>query len=236
MALIITVLLSVARVTLESVATVKAGFEGKPIWIEYGFTAIFSIEYLLRLACVRHPWRYAHRFYGMVDLLAVLPTHLALLAPELYSLVDARVLRLLRVFRVFKLNAYVAEYAMLTHALRSSGRKILVFLSVVLMLAVPTGIVTAELTVQRQSRPTTTRSCHECLSESHLPEARFCRDCGTPLPSYQQDADDRREAHAARIGNLQAAAARNTRSSSCTQPRFILSWAKLASRLLRKTW
>lgn len=250
MALIALVLASIAVVMLESVAPIKARWGGLFRVLEFVFTALFTIEYLLRLACVRHPWRYARSFYGIVDLLAVLPTYLALFAPELYFLVDVRVLRLLRVFRIFKLGAYVAEYAMLAHALRASARKILVFLSVVLMavlilgtvmyvvegpgngftsiptslywaistittvgfgditpktdlgraiaslmmllgwgvLAVPTGIVTAEMTAQRHGRPTTTRSCHDCLSEGHLPEARFCRDCGTGLPPYQRDA------------------------------------------------
>ncbi len=55
------------------------------------------------------------------------------------------------------------------------------------VLAVPTGIVTAEMTAQRSGRPTTTRSCHECLSEGHLPEANFCRDCGARLPPYQRE-------------------------------------------------
>jgi voltage-gated potassium channel len=249
MALIALVLTSIVVVMLESVAPIKARWGWQFRVLEYLFTALFTVEYLLRLACVRRPWRYARSFYGMVDLLAVLPTYLALFAPELYFLVDVRVLRLLRVFRIFKLGAYVAEYAMLAHALRASARKILVFLSVVLMvvlilgtvmyvvegpgngftsiptslywaistittvgfgditpktdlgraiaslmmllgwgvLAVPTGIVTAEMTAQRQGRPATTRSCHECLSEGHLPEARFCRDCGAELPRYQRD-------------------------------------------------
>ncbi|MCU7372268.1 ion transporter [Paucibacter sp. O1-1] len=249
MVLIALVLASIAVVMLESVAPIKTRWGGLFRVLEFVFTALFTIEYLLRLACVRHPWRYARSFYGIVDLLAVLPTYLALFAPELYFLVDVRVLRLLRVFRIFKLGAYVAEYAMLAHALRASARKILVFLSVVLMvvlilgtvmyvvegpgngftsiptslywaistittvgfgditpktdlgraiaslmmllgwgvLAVPTGIVTAEMTAQRHGRPTTTRSCHDCLSEGHLPEARFCRDCGAELPPYQRD-------------------------------------------------
>lgn len=243
------VLLSIAVVMLESVGTVRARFAPALTVFEYLLTALFTAEYLLRLACVRHPWRYMRSFYGVVDLLAVLPTYLALFMPELYALVDVRVLRLLRVFRVLKLSAYVAEYSMLAQALRASARKIQVFLSVVLMivvvmgtvmyvvegpengftsipasvywaittmttvgfgditpqtplgraiaslmmllgwgiLAVPTGIVTAEMTAQRRNRPATTRNCHECLSEGHLPEARFCRDCGARLPPYQQD-------------------------------------------------
>lgn len=247
--LIVLVLLSVLVVMLESVASIQARHGQMLDILEYFFTAVFTIEYLLRLACVRYPMRYALSFYGVVDLLAVLPTYLALFFPELYALVDVRVLRLLRVFRIFKLGAYLAEFAMLRQALRASVRKILVFLSVVLMvvtimgtvmylvegpangytsiptsiywaittmttvgfgditpktdlgrtiaslmmllgwgvLAVPTGIVTAEMTAQRQGRPTTTRSCHECLSEGHLPEARFCRDCGARLPPYQRE-------------------------------------------------
>lgn len=247
--LIVLVLLSVLVVMLESVASIQARHGQMLDMLEYFFTAVFTIEYLLRLACVRYPMRYALSFYGVVDLLAVLPTYLALFFPELYALVDVRVLRLLRVFRIFKLGAYLAEFAMLRQALRASVRKILVFLSVVLMvvtimgtvmylvegpangytsiptsiywaittmttvgfgditpktdlgrtiaslmmllgwgvLAVPTGIVTAEMTAQRQGRPTTTRSCHECLSEGHLPEARFCRDCGARLPPYQRE-------------------------------------------------
>lgn len=244
------VLASVALVMLESVAAIKLSHGADLVWLEYLFTALFTLEYLLRLACVRHPWRYARSFYGLVDLLAVLPTYLALLAPELYALVDVRVLRLLRVFRVLKLSAHVAEFSLLAQALRASLRKIQVFLAVVLMavlimgtvmyvvegpphgftsiptsvywaistmttvgfgditpktdlgraiaslmmllgwgvLAVPTGIVTAEMTAQRYGRPATTRSCHDCLSEGHLPEARFCRDCGARLPPYQRDA------------------------------------------------
>ncbi len=247
--LILLVLLSVLVVMLDSVASVRARHGQVLDMLEYFFTAVFTIEYLLRLACVRYPMRYALSFYGVVDLLAVLPTYLAFFFPELYALVDVRVLRLLRVFRIFKLGAYLAEFAMLGQALRASLRKIMVFLSVVLMvvtimgtvmylvegpangytsiptsiywaittmttvgfgditpktdlgraiaslmmllgwgvLAVPTGIVTAEMTAQRQGRPTTTRSCHECLSEGHLPEARFCRDCGARLPPYQRE-------------------------------------------------
>ena len=250
LALIVLVLASVLLVMLESVAAIKLRHGAVMAGLEYLFTALFTLEYLLRLACVRHPWRYARSFYGVVDLLAVLPTYLALLAPELYALVDVRVLRLLRVFRVLKLSAHVAEFALLAQALRASARKIQVFLAVVLMavlimgtvmyvvegaangftsiptsvywavstmttvgfgditpktdlgraiaslmmllgwgvLAVPTGIVTAEMTAQRRERPATTRSCHECLSEGHLPEARFCRDCGARLPPYQRDA------------------------------------------------
>ncbi|WP_413769392.1 ion transporter, partial [Vibrio vulnificus] len=78
--------------------------------------------YVLRLVCVRQPLRYATSFFGIVDLVAILPTYLALLFPELHALIDVRVLRLLRVFRIFKLTAYLSEYHALGEALAASSR------------------------------------------------------------------------------------------------------------------
>jgi len=109
--------------------------------MEWVLTLLFTAEYVARLLCVRRPLQYALSFYGLIDLLAVLPTYLALFVPGLHALVDVRVLRLLRMFRVFKLAAYVAEYQSLARALAASGRKILVFLSVVLMLVLVMGTV-----------------------------------------------------------------------------------------------
>ena len=214
------------------------------------FTIMFSIEYAARLSCVRQPLRYATSFFGIVDLLAVLPSYLALLVPGAEVLLDVRILRLLRIFRILKLATYVGEYRALGAVLVASRRKILIFLSVVLMiallmgtllyvvegpergytsipvamywaivtmttvgygditpstdlgrviasvmmllgwgiLAVPTGIVSAEMTARRFSRLVpTTRTCHECLSEGHEANARFCKDCGAKLPPYRRD-------------------------------------------------
>lgn len=139
--LIAFVLLSLVTVVLDSVAEIHAQYGSWLTGLEIFFTAIFTVEYLLRLACVRQPLRYALSFYGIVDLLAVLPTYLAFFVPELYALVDVRVLRLLRVFRILKLNAYVAEYASLAQALRASSRKISVFISAVLMIVMVMGTV-----------------------------------------------------------------------------------------------
>jgi voltage-gated potassium channel len=83
---------------------------------------------------VDRPWRYARSFFGIVDLLAVLPTYLALFFPELHALIDVRVLRLLRIFRIFKLTAYISEYQYMGEALMASRRKIFVFLMAVLMI------------------------------------------------------------------------------------------------------
>ncbi|WP_310386248.1 ion transporter [Roseateles sp.] len=141
LALIAAVLLSLALVMLESVASFRAAHKTWLTWAEYAFTALFTLEYLLRLACVRRPLRYATSFFGIVDLLAVLPIYLAFFFPDLYALVDIRVLRLLRVFRILKLNNYVNAYLGLGRALRASASKILVFLSAVLMIVLIMGTV-----------------------------------------------------------------------------------------------
>jgi voltage-gated potassium channel len=246
------ILASVAVVVLDSVEAVRAQYGGLFTVLEWTFTLLFTAEYVARLVCVRQPMRYVRSFYGVIDLLAVLPTYLAVLVPGLHALIDVRLLRLLRLFRILKLGAYVAEFGAMGRALASSRRKIFVFLSFVMLvvwvmgtlmyvvegpaggftsipigvywaittmttvgfgditpktdlgrliasvmmligwgtLAVPTGIVSAEFVAQKVHREPTTRTCHECLSEGHLPNARFCRDCGAELPPYQHDATD----------------------------------------------
>ena len=241
---------SVAVVMLDSMASVHQQHGRWLKGLEWFFTLAFTLEYIARLACVQHPWRYARSFFGIIDLLAILPAYLAVLVPEMHALIDVRILRLLRMFRLLRLTAYVSEFGALYAALRASRRKILVFLSFVLLvvtiagtlmyvvegpengftsipvgiywaittmttvgfgdvtpktdlgrfiaslmmlmgwgtLAVPTGIVSAELVGQQTRREPTTRTCQECLSEGHSPTAKFCRDCGAKLPTYQRDA------------------------------------------------
>lgn len=248
-ALIAAILLSVAVVMIDSVRPFAGRYTDVFTVLEWLFTLLFTVEYVLRLVCVRRPLTYALSFFGIIDLLSVLPAYLALLVPEAHALIDVRILRLLRVFRVFKLTGYVSEYTTLGRALMASRRKILIFLSFVLMvvlvmgslmyvvegpehgftsiptamywavttmttvgfgditprtdlgrliasmmmllgwgvLAVPTGIVTAEMTAQRQHPATTTRTCHECLTEGHPPEANFCWRCGATLPPYERE-------------------------------------------------
>ena len=137
--LIYLILTSVAVVVIDSVQDTEARVRIVFGALEWLFTVAFTLEYIARLVCVRHPWRYALSFYGIIDLLALLPTYLALLVPEVHALIDVRVLRLLRVFRVFKLTAYVSEYQSLLRALSASRRKILVFLSAVLMIVLVMG-------------------------------------------------------------------------------------------------
>jgi voltage-gated potassium channel len=247
--LILTILASVIVVILDSVQSISARHEMLFDVLEWGFTLLFTVEYVLRLVSVRHPLRYATSFYGIVDLLSVLPTYLVFFVPEINSLINLRLLRLLRVFRILKLSAYVSEFGFLGAALLASRRKIVVFIGFVLVtvavvgtvmyvvegpengftsipvaiywgittittvgfgditpktdlgrfiascmmllgwgiLAVPTGIVTAEMTALRIARPVTTRRCHDCLAEDHDANARFCKQCGKALPAYRDD-------------------------------------------------
>src|SRR5918992_838361 len=139
LALIWLILLSVATVVLESVREVREQY-GKLLYaLEWVFTLLFTIEYCLRLLSVRHPLRYARSFFGIVDLLAIIPTYLSILVPGSQYLLVIRILRLLRVFRLLKLSEYVTEADTLRLALRASRRKISVFISAVLLLVVIIG-------------------------------------------------------------------------------------------------
>jgi voltage-gated potassium channel len=247
--LIAAILLSILVVVLDSVPAIRTEHADLTHALEWGFTLLFSAEYIARLVCVRQPLRYATSFFGIVDLLSVLPTYVSVLVPGSEALLDIRILRLLRMFRIFKLTLYLEEYTRLAEALANSRRKVMVFLSVVLMavlilgtmmyvvegpehgftsiptavywaivtmttvgygdiiphttfgraiasfmmllgwgiLAVPTGIVTAEMTALRGDRRhgpvRSPRACDECGSKGHAADARFCKDCGAPLPA-----------------------------------------------------
>jgi len=139
LALIWLILLSVATVILESVRPVREQYGDTLYALEWLFTLLFTFEYLLRLLSVRRPLRYATSFFGVVDLLAVIPTYLSLFVPGSQYLLVIRILRLLRVFRLLKLSEYVAEADTLRRALRASRRKISVFLSAVVLLVIIIG-------------------------------------------------------------------------------------------------
>jgi voltage-gated potassium channel len=140
-ALILLILLSVLVVVLDSVQGIGERMSPLLRSLEWGFTAAFTIEYALRVLCVRRPLNYMRSFFGVVDLLAVLPTYLSLAMPGSQSLLVVRFLRLLRIFRVFKLAEYMREAEMLREAMVASRRKIAVFLMAVLTLVVIIGAV-----------------------------------------------------------------------------------------------
>ena len=243
-ALIGVIFTSIIAVMLESVTSLQQLYGPWFQVAEWSITALFTLEYLVRLACVRHPIRYAVSFFGIVDLLSILPTYLSLIFPGTQSLVVIRALRLLRIFRVLKLSPYLKGANVLMVALRTSRHKIIVFLGSIMVLviilgsamylvengrgsgftsiprsmywaivtmttvgygdilpttvlgqiiasfvmilgygiiAVPTGIVTAEIVQAAGIRTITTRACPECFTEGHEAHASFCKDCGAPL-------------------------------------------------------
>ena len=131
--LLVVIVLSVILVMLESVTTVEQDHGGWLRLSEWIITGLFTIEYGLRLYCVPQPIRYARSFFGVVDLLSVLPTYLSLLLPGSQSLLVIRALRLLRIFRVFKVVRFLDETNVLVTALRSSLPKVVVFLGTLLI-------------------------------------------------------------------------------------------------------
>ena len=138
-ALLVLIVLSVIAVMLETVATVRAQYGTVLRAFEWLVTVLFTIEYLLRLYCVGTPARYARSFFGIVDLMAIVPTYLSLIIPGAQSLLVIRALRLLRVFRVLKLVHFVGEASELWAAMRASARKIIVFVGAVLTIVVIVG-------------------------------------------------------------------------------------------------
>jgi len=133
------ILLSSLVVTLESVPSIRQTCAPVLHIIDWGLTLLFTLEYLLRLLCTPKPLNYARSFFGVIDLLAILPQFLALLLPQSRFLTAIRILRLLRIFRVLKLTRYLSVSSTLLDALRTSRRKITVFLLVVLMLSIVLG-------------------------------------------------------------------------------------------------
>ena len=137
--LMILIVASVLAVVLESVNSIHDEYGSWLRAFEWFVTITFTIEYILRLYCVDKPLRYARSFFGIVDVLAILPTFLGVLFPGAQSLLVIRGLRLLRVFRVLKLVHFVGEASQLRVALQASLRKIIVFLGAVLAIVVIVG-------------------------------------------------------------------------------------------------
>ena len=133
-ALLAVITLSVVSVSLESVAAYRVTYGQWMKVAEWGITALFTVEYGLRLYCVDKPLQYAKSFFGLVDLVSILPMFLSLLAPGTQSFLMVRTLRLLRVFRVLKLAQYLGEANFLFLALRASRAKVTVFLVTLLIL------------------------------------------------------------------------------------------------------
>ena len=122
-----------------SVSSIQTQYGDQLRILEWGFTLLFTVEYALRIYCVTRPSRYIGSFFGLVDLISILPTYLSLFIAGSQSLLVIRALRLLRIFRVLKLAQYLGEATLLMNALRESRPKIMVFLGAVLTVVLIVG-------------------------------------------------------------------------------------------------
>lgn len=133
------ILASVIAVMLETVESIKESYRGILVILEWVFTILFSIEYILRLMSVGKPWKYVTSFMGIVDLLSTIPTYISLFVAGPQYLLVIRTIRLLRVFRILKLTRYISEAKALKQALRASAVKITVFIGGVVVLVLIMG-------------------------------------------------------------------------------------------------
>ena len=241
--LIITIVISIILVMLESVGSIDQKYHNFLNISEWIITILFTLEYIARIVCIKKPSSYIFSFYGIIDLLATIPKYLSLIFIGTHALIALRALRLLRVFRILKLARYMGASMNLITALKASRIKILVFLFAILVLtiilgtvmyliegpengftsipysmywsivtlttvgygdispntpfgqfiasivmilgygiiAVPTGIVTSEMTKTNSSNQTNTQHCPNCAADVHMNDATFCHKCGKKL-------------------------------------------------------
>lgn len=242
--LLIAIFCSVLAVSLESVQEYQKDYGTLFYILEWVFTIFFSLEYILRIMAVYQARRYVFSFFGIIDLLSILPTYLGLFFPISGGLLTVRALRLIRIFRIFKLGGFLNEGNLLLGALYRSRAKITVFLSFISLLvvvlgslmyliegqadsgftsiprsiywaivtlttvgygdiapatplgqfvaalimilgygviAVPTGMVTAEIIQQEKGSTPSTQVCKACLKEGHAQDAIYCKYCGEEL-------------------------------------------------------
>ncbi len=137
--LIALIILSVTIAMLDSIVSIHDAHTDLLHAIEWSLTVFFTLDYVIRLACAPRPWRYARSFYGVIDLLSVIPTYLSIFELASGHLATIRFLRVLRIFRVLNLSTYQVELQRLRQALAGSLRRILVFLFSVLTIVVVLG-------------------------------------------------------------------------------------------------
>ncbi len=137
--LLLAIVLSVVAVFLESITVIESRYHSIFYALEWGFTILFTIEYVARLWVARKPLRYMTSFFGIVDLLSILPTYISILLPGTHYLLTIRILRVIRVFRIFKLAGHMKESHMIISALYASRQKLTVFLTTIMLLVVIIG-------------------------------------------------------------------------------------------------
>lgn len=137
--ILVLIFLSVTLVMLESMTSINIKYESFFYILEWIFTLLFTIEYVLRVWSVNRPRKYIFSFYGIIDLLAILPSYIGIFIAGSGSLMVVRSLRLLRMFRIFKLDRFVNSGSLLYRSIKESRYKITVFLFTVLMIMVIVG-------------------------------------------------------------------------------------------------
>ncbi len=151
------IVVSVCFVILESVDSIGNRYAALFHLLQWGFTIIFTIEYLLRVYSAKDRWQYATSFFGIVDLLAILPSYYGIFFTGARHLLIIRILRLLRIFRIFEMGHFVSEGAIVVSALRASKTKIIVFLGFVIIASILMGalmyMVEAEYNSEIQNIP-----------------------------------------------------------------------------------
>jgi voltage-gated potassium channel len=137
--LICAIILSIALVMLDSVHSIHLSHGATIHKIEWIFTILFTIEYLLRITCAERPGHYIGSFYGIIDVLSFLPTYLGAFMLVFETFFILRILRLLRLFRVFKMARTIDDASVIFKAVKASGRKILIFLFSIVIFVILTG-------------------------------------------------------------------------------------------------
>ena len=143
-AILIMIILSIIAVMLESVESINKKYHDQLIIVEWILTFLFTIEYALRMYCVRSRRKYAFSFFGIVDVLSILPTYLAYFLPGaggVNKLMVIRILRMLRIFRIFKLGHFMGESTQIMKAMKASRAKISVFMFFVIVMVILMGSI-----------------------------------------------------------------------------------------------
>jgi len=250
--LIAAILISVTAVIFNSIQGVHSRYADWLFVIEWFFTLLFTVEYLVRIYCSPNPRAYAFSFYGIVDLIAILPTYISVILPMANLLLVIRLLRVLRIFRILKLFQYTGEANVLLNSMKMSRRKIFIFLFCVVVvvtifgslmyiiegpkygftsipksiywaivtvttvgygdiapqtilgqavaslamltgyaiIAVPTGIISAELMSEMQRDRVAVR-CSNCEKAGHEKDADYCKHCGSEIIDQQRKHQDK---------------------------------------------
>jgi voltage-gated potassium channel len=140
-ALLVFIIASIVVVMLDSIKSLRAKYGSLFYILEWTFTILFTIEYILRLICIKKPWRYVTSSLGIIDVLAIIPSYLSFFFAGAQSLLVFRALRLLRVFRIFKLTHFLSEMRFLSSAVRASVKKIAIFMLMVLSVVIILGSI-----------------------------------------------------------------------------------------------